>query len=379
MSTTLAFVLNGAPVVVDADVERGESLLNVLRERLGVMSAKDGCAPQGQCGCCTVLVDGEPRVACVTPIARVEDRAVTTIEGLGVAERANAAQAFVATGGSQCGFCTPGIIMRFAGTRTRDVNRALAAHLCRCTGWLTVRDAIANETSDTERDLDAASSRAALEAGGPQHVDLDAPLGGAAFADDTAPRDALVAVPRPPGSTRGGGRSCGYAMGRRRVAAGGAGPGGQGAGPAHDGRRARAPARPDAAVPDRRRAARDAMGRARVPGARRVVVRAGRRTGVAARERGRVRRQGALGRTRGGACSSPITSGARCESSTRAKTSCGSGRNARRSRPSRSRATASSRSTVSSCAAQAFRRSGRLRTASRYGRAGRRSTCQVRR
>ena len=204
MSTKLAFVLNGAPVVVDADVERGESLLNVLREHLGVMSAKDGCAPQGQCGCCTVLVDGEPRVACVTPIARVEDRAVTTIEGLSAAARTNAGNAFVATGGSQCGFCTPGIIMRFAGTRARDVDRSLAAHLCRCTGWLTVRDAVASTAADgaadAGRDLDAARARAALEAGGPQRVDVAVPLGGAAFADDTAPRDALVAVPRPPGS-----------------------------------------------------------------------------------------------------------------------------------------------------------------------------------
>jgi aerobic-type carbon monoxide dehydrogenase small subunit (CoxS/CutS family) len=112
----IAFVLNGAPVEVDADVERGESLLNVLRERLGIVSAKDGCAPQGQCGCCTVLVDGEPRVACVTPAARVEGRAVTTIEGLDPTERDRAAAAFVAAGGSQCGFCTPGIVMRFAGT-----------------------------------------------------------------------------------------------------------------------------------------------------------------------------------------------------------------------------------------------------------------------
>jgi xanthine dehydrogenase small subunit len=195
-----SFVLNGAPVVVDADLERGESLLNVLRERLGVTSAKDGCAPQGQCGCCTVLVDGEPRVACVTPVARVEGRAVTTIEGLDPAARAGVASAFVATGGSQCGFCTPGIVMRFAGSREREVDRSLAAHLCRCTGWLTVRDAVAGRATDAERDLGAAARRAALEAGGPQRVDPAVPLGGGSFADDTAPRDALVAVPLPPGS-----------------------------------------------------------------------------------------------------------------------------------------------------------------------------------
>jgi xanthine dehydrogenase small subunit len=201
MATPISFVLNGAPVTVDTEPELGESLLNVLRERLGITSAKDGCAPQGQCGCCTVLVDGEPRVACVTPAARVEGRAVTTVEGLDPAARAAVADSFVATGGSQCGFCTPGIVMRFAGTRTRDVNRSLAAHLCRCTGWLTVRDAVAGSAPEAGRDLDAAARRAALETGGPQRVDPEVPLGGGAFADDTAPRDSLVAVPLPPGST----------------------------------------------------------------------------------------------------------------------------------------------------------------------------------
>ena len=206
MPAPTRFVLNGAEVVVDADLERGESLLNVLRERLGIVSAKDGCAPQGQCGCCTVLVDGEPRVACVTPAARVVGRTVTTIEGLDVDARTRAASAFVTGGGSQCGFCTPGIVMRFAGGRDRDVDRALAAHLCRCTGWLTVYDAI-NDVRSAQvgaapgRDLQAAGRRAALETGGPQRVGLDVPLGGAPFADDTAPRDALVAVPLPPGST----------------------------------------------------------------------------------------------------------------------------------------------------------------------------------
>jgi aerobic-type carbon monoxide dehydrogenase small subunit (CoxS/CutS family) len=117
-------------------------LLAVLRERLGILSVKDGCAPQGQCGCCTVLVDGEPRVACVTPVSRVAGRSVTTLEGLVPADRDRLAGAFVATGGSQCGFCTPGIIMRVSGGRARDLDRALAAHLCRCTGWRTVYDAI---------------------------------------------------------------------------------------------------------------------------------------------------------------------------------------------------------------------------------------------
>jgi aerobic-type carbon monoxide dehydrogenase small subunit (CoxS/CutS family) len=205
VALTCTFTCNGRTVEVAA--EPGETLLSVLRERLRLLSVKDGCAPQGQCGCCTVLVDGEPRVACVTPVARVADRTVTTIEGLEPGVRDSLAASFVATGGSQCGFCTPGILMRFAGARARDADRALAAHLCRCTGWVTVREAVARAGDRAEvgavgdaRDLDAAAARAALEGGTAQSVGLDVPLGGAPFADDTAPADALVAVPLPPGS-----------------------------------------------------------------------------------------------------------------------------------------------------------------------------------
>ena len=209
MSDRVGFVCNGAPVEVD--VAPGESLLSVLRERLGLVSAKDGCAPQGQCGCCTVLVDGDARVACVTPAARVEGRAVTTVEGLDSATRERIAGAFVDTGGSQCGFCTPGIVMRAASllskgrTRRTDLDRGLAAHLCRCTGWQTVYEAIdaaaSSRAPGLRPDLDAAARRAELEGGGRQRVGIDVPVGGGGFADDLAPRDALVAVPRPVGST----------------------------------------------------------------------------------------------------------------------------------------------------------------------------------
>src|SRR5437879_10711839 len=92
----------------------GASLLEVLRDRLGLRTAKDGCSPQGQCGCCTVLVDGAPRVACVTPARRVAGRQITTLDGLPPEERERWLNAFTAQGASQCGFCTPGIIMRLA-------------------------------------------------------------------------------------------------------------------------------------------------------------------------------------------------------------------------------------------------------------------------
>ncbi len=216
MGNVIGFTCNGAPVTVDA--EPGESLLSVLRERLGIVSVKDGCAPQGQCGCCTVLVDGAPRVACVTPAERVAGRAVITVEGLDGPTRDALAAAFVATGGSQCGFCTPGIVVRAAALLGKghpspvDVDRALAAHLCRCTGWNTVREAVqmvaggAAERREapapaTPRDLGAAARRAALEGGTDQRVGPEVPRGVGGFADDGAPRDALVAVPVPPGSS----------------------------------------------------------------------------------------------------------------------------------------------------------------------------------
>jgi len=100
----VGFVLDGRAVEV---LDDGASLLEVLRQNLGVRTAKDGCSPQGQCGCCTVWVDGTPRVACVTPARRVAGRRVTTLEGLDADRRQAWAQAFAATGASQCGFCTP--------------------------------------------------------------------------------------------------------------------------------------------------------------------------------------------------------------------------------------------------------------------------------
>ena len=201
---TVAFELNGRPVTVPDD---GGSLLDALRDRLGVRSVKDGCSPQGQCGCCTVLVDGAPRVACVTPAARVAGRAVTTVEGLPDGDRW--ADAFAATGASQCGFCTPGIIVRLAATR-QPVDQALLAHLCRCTGWQTIREAASLPVSRQFENLTgrqtsvkregAAERRAAIEGRTPQRVGAAIALGGGGFADDTAPPEALVAVRAADGS-----------------------------------------------------------------------------------------------------------------------------------------------------------------------------------
>jgi aerobic-type carbon monoxide dehydrogenase small subunit (CoxS/CutS family) len=223
---TIEFELDGRPVAVD---DGGRSLLDVLRNDLGERSVKDGCSPQGQCGCCTVLVDGAPRVSCVTPARRVAGRRVTTLAGFEPTRRDTWADAFCATGASQCGFCTPGIVVRLEGlaakadaaggrgaergTPREQAARALQAHLCRCTGWHTILDAyelvVGGDAPDPAagpdglpavsggavRDRQAASRRAALEGGAPQRVEPSVALGDGGFADDRAPRDALVAVP----------------------------------------------------------------------------------------------------------------------------------------------------------------------------------------
>lgn len=183
--------------------ERGQTLLDVLAAA-GVDSVKDGCSPQGQCGCCTVLVDGQARVACVTPARRVKGRAVTTVDGLDPERRQAWGDAFCATGGSQCGFCTPGIVVRLdaldrkAGLAPAAVEQALLAHLCRCTGWQTISEAaqhFAARSAPDGRDLAAAARRAEIEGRAPQRVDPEVAFGRGGFAVDTTPGGALVAVP----------------------------------------------------------------------------------------------------------------------------------------------------------------------------------------
>lgn len=247
----LEFRLNGQKV---SALDREESLLALLREQKGIRSTKDGCSPQGQCGACTVLVDGAPRVSCVTPARRAAGREVTTLEGLGPA-CGEWAEAFCATGASQCGFCTPGIIVRLEGLRRRrglgDARRSLAAHLCRCTGWQTILEAwemitggdtagsavpdapperpaplrprAAQATAASRpltsrplmRNFAAAAARAQLEGRCPQEVGAHVALGAGGFAADGAPPDALVAVP-----SADDGWSLGETLAEARAAAG---------------------------------------------------------------------------------------------------------------------------------------------------------------
>ena len=147
MSQLVSFTVNGVPVQVRGDHPH---LLAALREELGITSPKDGCSPTGQCGCCTVHVDGKPIVACQQPLTKVAGRTVLTLEGVDAVERDRYATAFAACGGLQCGFCIPGIVMRAKAQVDKkgpnldraDMERHLGAHLCRCTGYVKVLDAI---------------------------------------------------------------------------------------------------------------------------------------------------------------------------------------------------------------------------------------------
>lgn len=144
---TLDLTLNGAPLRVE--VRQGETLLETLRTRCGVMSIKDGCQPQGQCGCCLVLIDGNAKVSCAMPAEAARGRSIVTLEGVAAEEQRMLARSFVVAAGVQCGFCIPGIALRAhhlvarnAAPSRAEIARAIDGHLCRCTGYAKIIDAI---------------------------------------------------------------------------------------------------------------------------------------------------------------------------------------------------------------------------------------------
>ena len=145
------------------------TLLDVLREELGITSPKAGCE-QGGCGSCTVLVDGEPRRACLTPVGAVDGAEVTTVEGLGTPESLSAVQqAFTHHYAAQCGFCTSGMMMaaeayvRHGGTDDPEaIQEALAGHVCRCTGYVKIIDAVAAAARGDEFDLTVTAPSAGM-------------------------------------------------------------------------------------------------------------------------------------------------------------------------------------------------------------------------
>jgi aerobic carbon-monoxide dehydrogenase small subunit len=143
----LRCTVNGEPHEADG-VWEGESLLYVLRERLGLPGSKNACE-QGECGSCSVYLDGELVCACLVLAGQAEGAEVVTVEGLANGELHPVQQAFLDAGAVQCGFCTPGLIVATHDLLARDpepsdatVREALAGNLCRCTGYEKILDAV---------------------------------------------------------------------------------------------------------------------------------------------------------------------------------------------------------------------------------------------
>lgn len=151
----VAFSVNG--VAQRLEVGPGETLLRTLRDRLRLTGTKDGCV-EGECGACTVLVDGKPVDSCLLATAALEGRRVRTIEGLsGSGVLTVLQQAFIDHGAVQCGFCTPGFLMTLTALLDEnpspapsDVKEALAGNICRCTGYRQMIDAVAAVIDDGE-------------------------------------------------------------------------------------------------------------------------------------------------------------------------------------------------------------------------------------
>ena len=153
--TAYTFTVNGDPVEVDAPGMR--RLLDVLREDLGLTGTKEGCG-EGECGACTVLVDGAVVDSCLVPVCQVAGSEVRTVEGLALAGGAALGplqQAFLEAGGAQCGICTPGMLMAAraylndgGGSDESAIREAIAGNLCRCTGYTKIIEAIAIAAGD---------------------------------------------------------------------------------------------------------------------------------------------------------------------------------------------------------------------------------------
>src|SRR5260370_30458397 len=126
-----------------------ERLLDVLREQLHLTGTKEGCG-EGECGACTVMIDGQIVNSCLVPVAQVEGAAINTMEGIASPEKLHAVQqAFIECGGAQCGICTPGMVMaavdllqRIPNPREAEIRNGLAGNLCRCTGYMKIFESV---------------------------------------------------------------------------------------------------------------------------------------------------------------------------------------------------------------------------------------------
>ena len=163
-SETVTFKLNGKDV--ECEAPEGATLLELLRREFLLTGTKEGCS-MGECGACTVIVDGEPVVSCLTMAAQADGTVVTTIEGLAEGEALHPVQqGFIEEGGVQCGFCTPGMIMAAAALLDRtpdptvaEIQCGISGNLCRCTGYAKIVRAI-QTAARLKRDQTKATARA---------------------------------------------------------------------------------------------------------------------------------------------------------------------------------------------------------------------------
>ncbi len=185
------FVLNGQPKTFDGDPDL--PLLTYLREVEGIISPKDGCAPQAACGCCAVQMNDRAVLSCITPMKKVAGGQVTTIEGMDDYRQNVFANAFVSKGGVQCGFCIPGIVMQAnvliqknPDPTQADIEKALTPHLCRCTGYKKIVEAVecAAEAIRNEEEVPLPESDGKIGSRHPKYHAQDLVLGQHRYTDD---------------------------------------------------------------------------------------------------------------------------------------------------------------------------------------------------
>ena len=186
------FTVNGQTVSVG---DHHDHLLAALRDELRITSPKDGCSPSGQCGCCTVLIDGKARISCQTSLEKAAGAEITTLEGVDEAERQRMADTFAAHGALQCGFCTPGIVMRTVAllgrdkeTTREDAARHLGAHLCRCPGYVKILDAVESLAAG---ETPVAITEGGVGGRGVKYEGQELSLGDRGFIDDMEPEGCL--------------------------------------------------------------------------------------------------------------------------------------------------------------------------------------------
>jgi xanthine dehydrogenase molybdenum-binding subunit len=199
MAEFTSFSVNGREVLVGGDHPH---LLSALREELGITSPKDGCSPSGQCGACTVLLDGKAIQSCLVSLEKAAGKEVTTLEGFEPDERERLAGAFAATGALQCGFCTPGILVRTkslfdqkgaAGVSSEVAAGRLGAHLCRCTGYTKILEAV--DLLATGEIPKVAGPRKIGDSGA-KYEAVELALGDRGYVDDLRPEGLLHGVLR---------------------------------------------------------------------------------------------------------------------------------------------------------------------------------------